>query len=301
MTQPSTLSIRRGLRPPRSLISDAAERSAVLLPTTVPARYELRTSGPDATARKPIARASSAHAVKLLRRHESIDRQESLARPARRQVLAERQHVDVRVAQLPHRVGHFVIRFAQANHDAALGPQIGPQLLSPAAALASFVRTTPADRAPARSSRGTHSTLCANTASGMPSSKCCSAASSPAKIARQQFDRHVRQPIVHRLDASLVVIGPAVGQVVAIDDRDHDVREPHSLDRRGQLLRLARIGRLRIAERLDAAKPAAARAFFAGDHERRRAARPAIVQIRAASLFAHRVQPVLGDRIDASR
>ncbi len=32
---------------------------------------------------------------KLFRRHESIDRQESLARSARRQVLAERQHIDV--------------------------------------------------------------------------------------------------------------------------------------------------------------------------------------------------------------
>ncbi len=54
----------------------------------------------------------------------------------------------------------------------------------------------------------------------------------------------MRQPLVDRLDASLVVAGAAIRQVVAIYDRDHDVRESHPLHRRGQMLRLVRVGRL---------------------------------------------------------
>jgi hypothetical protein len=69
--------------------------------------------------------------------------------------------------------------------------------------------------------------------------------------------------------------------------------ECHSLDRSRKLLRLIRIRRLWIAERFNAAEPAATCAFFASDHERGRAARPAIIQIRAASFLADRVQSMI--------
>jgi hypothetical protein len=107
----------------------------------------------------------------------------------------------------------------------------------------------------------------------------------------------LRQTIVHDLDASLVVAGPAVGQIIAIDDCDYDVLELHALYGSGKLFRLIRIWRLWIAERLDAAEPATARALFPGDHERGRAARPAIVQIRAVSFLANRMQAMVRDRM----
>jgi hypothetical protein len=102
---------------------------------------------------------------------------------------------------------------------------------------------------------------------------------------------------MHGLDASFVVTGSAVDKVVAIDDCDHDVLKAHSLDDCGELLRLIRIRRFGIAKRLNTAKSATAGAFFSSDHERCRAARPAIILIRASSLFAHRVQAMVGNRV----
>ena len=89
--------------------------------------------------------------------------------------------------------------------------------------------------------------------------------------------------------------GTAVGQIIAVDDCDDDMLQAHPLDGRGKLLGLIRIRRLRIAKCFDAAKSTAARALFSGDHERGRAARPAVIQIRAASFLAHRMKPVVRD------
>ena len=99
---------------------------------------------------------------------------------------------------------------------------------------------------------------------------------------------------MYGLDTLLVVRRPTVGQIIAIDDCDHDVIERHSLDSSGELLRLICVWRLWGAERFNAAEPAATSAFFAGDHERRRAARPTIIEIRAASFLADRVQSMIG-------
>ena len=62
---------------------------------------------------------------------------------------------------------------------------------------------------------------------------------------------------MHRVDAAAIVPRAAVGQVVAVDDRDHDIVEPQPLDRVGQPLRLVRVRRRRRLERLDRAEPAA--------------------------------------------
>ena len=136
MTQPLANRCQSGrATPPTNLICDAA--ASIL----VRACFQQQSGAIRASNQRPRRDGAKSHfaclvgpGVKLLRRHEAVDRQEPLARSAGGEVLAERQHVDVRVAQLPHRVGDFGVRFAEADHDAALGQQIGPQSLRVAAA-----------------------------------------------------------------------------------------------------------------------------------------------------------------------
>src|SRR6185312_3252171 len=57
--------------------------------------------------------------IELLRLYESIDGQIALARFARRQILAQRQHVDVCTSKSTHGIDHLVVRFAEADHNTA--------------------------------------------------------------------------------------------------------------------------------------------------------------------------------------
>ena len=182
MTRPThSASEMRVARAAESLLRHAAVDPVRASSNNSPARYELRTSGPDATARNPIARASSAHAANCSGgTNRSTGRNRSPGRPGARywpsvsmSTSASRscRIASVTSSSVSPRPTMMLLLVHRSGRNCFRAPQ----------ALASFARTTPADRAPARSSRGTHSTLCANTASGMPSSKCRSAASSPAK------------------------------------------------------------------------------------------------------------------------
>ena len=65
------------------------------------------------------------------------------------------------------------------------------------------------------------------------------------EVGDQHLDRGVGQPPPDLGDAAGEGLGAAVGQVVAVHRRDHDVRQPHPLDRLGQPHRLQRVERRR--------------------------------------------------------
>ena len=79
----------------------------------------------------------------------------------------------------------------------------------------------------------------------------------------------------------------AVGQVVAGDGGEHGVAQAHLLDGLGHPLGLARIGGLGVAG-VDQAEPAGPGAALAVDHERGGAVAPALGDVGAARLLAHR-------------
>ncbi|EGJ77981.1 putative lipoyl synthase [Streptomyces sp. Tu6071] len=83
--------------------------------------------------------------------------------------------------------------------------------------------------------------------------------------------------------------GPAVLQVVARDARDGRVVEVHRADRLTDAARLVAVERLRLA-RVDLAEVAAPGALVAPDEEGGLAVLPALVDVGAAGLLAHRVQ-----------
>ena len=83
--------------------------------------------------------------------------------------------------------------------------------------------------------------------------------------------------------------GAAVGQVVArhaSDDRVLEAERAHRLGHPGRLVRVAGLGSAGV-DQAEAAGPGAA---LAEDHERGGAVGPALVDVRAARLLAHRVQ-----------
>ena len=88
------------------------------------------------------------------------------------------------------------------------------------------------------------------------------------------------------------VVGAAIGQIIAVDRGDDDVREAEVGDRVGDVLRLVGIERRRQAGR-DIAEGAGARADLAHDHHGGVLLGPAFTDIGAAGLLADGDQIVL--------
>ena len=110
------------------------------------------------------------------------------------------------------------------------------------------------------------------------------------EVGREHLDRRVRQLRLERADRRRVVAGAPVGDVVAVDRRDDDVLELHLRRRLRDAERLERVGRRLGLAGVDVAVAAGAGARVAEDLERRRAASPALGDVRAARLLADRVQ-----------
>ena len=95
--------------------------------------------------------------------------------------------------------------------------------------------------------------------------------------------------LVDRAHGLGVQPGAAVGQVVAGDAGDGGVAQPHRPHRLGDPARLVAVQRLGLAG-VDLAEVAAPGALVAADEERRLAVLPALEDVGAAGLLAHRVQ-----------
>mmetsp|Transcript_13662 Transcript_13662/g.34025 ORF Transcript_13662/g.34025 Transcript_13662/m.34025 type:complete len:230 (+) Transcript_13662:517-1206(+) len=114
------------------------------------------------------------------------------------------------------------------------------------------------------------------------------------EVGREALEAHRRLELLHAAHDARVMLRPAVGEVVAVDRGDHHVVHAPRGDRLRRLLGLVVRGQRRFARRLDVAEAAGARARVAEDHDRGRGrallARPALADVRAARLLAHRRQ-----------
>ena len=107
----------------------------------------------------------------------------------------------------------------------------------------------------------------------------------PLEIGDQRLDAAARGVPMHGAEGLRPVPGAAVGEVVAVDRRDHHVLEAELADRAADAL-----GLLAVLPRgptvRDRAVAAVARAHVAQDHEGRRRVLPALADVRAAGLLA---------------
>ncbi len=117
------------------------------------------------------------------------------------------------------------------------------------------------------------------------------------EVGRQHLDGRLGQLALDRTDRRRVVAGAAVGNVVSVDGRDHDVAQLHLGGRLSEPQRLERVRRMLRPSGVDVAVPAGAGAGVAEDLERRCAATPALADVGAACLLADRVQALSVDEL----
>ena len=115
-------------------------------------------------------------------------------------------------------------------------------------------------------------------------------------VGDQHLDRHARRASADGADDGGELGGAAVGQVVAGDRGDDGEAQAHALDGLGHPLGLHRVGGQRVpgVHQAEAARPGAA---LAVDHEGGGAVGPALRQVRAARLLAHRDEVEVAHRL----
>ncbi len=114
------------------------------------------------------------------------------------------------------------------------------------------------------------------------------------EIRGQDFDRGGRAARADGTDNLREMFGAAIGEIVAIDRGDDDVGEPELEGRFRDMLRLRHIERAGHAG-LDVAERAGPGAGVTHDHEGGVLLVPALADVRAAGLLAHRDEAVLLD------
>ena len=148
-----------------------------------------------------------------------------------------------------------------------------------------------------RCSLRTVSMLWLKTSGRAPSTVCSACSSTPRKSGVSTSIVAAGQLRPDRADRRRVVAGALVGDVVAVDRRDDDVLQPHLERGLREPERLERVDRLGRGARVDVAVAAGPGAGVAEDLEGRRAASPALRDVRAARLLADRVQPRAVDQL----
>ena len=108
---------------------------------------------------------------------------------------------------------------------------------------------------------------------------------------------HVRQLRLQSPGHGCEVAGAAVGDIVAVDGGNDDVLQAHLRRRLREPERLERVGRVLRLARVHVAVAAGAGAGVAEDLERRGALAPALGDVRAARLLAHRVEARAVDQL----
>ena len=116
------------------------------------------------------------------------------------------------------------------------------------------------------------------------------------EIRRQDLDGRGRAARADGADGLREMLGAAVGEIVAIDRGDDDMGEPELEGRFRDMFRLGGIERAGHAG-LDVAEGAGAGAGVAHDHEGGVLLVPALADVRAARLLAHRDEAVLLDDV----
>lgn len=217
-------------------------------------------------------------------------------------VLAEGDDVDAGGAQVAQRGDDLVLLLAEAEHDARLGDDA----VAVAVVVSALDRLDVLEHGEALAEGG--AAVAHVGREGLDGLDVVRVDVEPAarherhhvqvapEVAGQGLDEQARLLGLDAPDGLGEVARAAVGEVVAVDARQHDVAQPPARQGLGGVLGLVRVQRRGRAVRLDAAEAAAARARVAHQHDGRRrgvlvAAAPALRDVGAPRLLAHRVQP----------
>ncbi|MPM65451.1 hypothetical protein SDC9_112347 [bioreactor metagenome] len=210
------------------------------------------------------------------------------------QVLADGQHVDVMRTHVAHDLQDFLIGLAQADHDAALGRNLGVQGLELLEQVQRELVVRARTRFLVKARDGLEVVVHHVRRRGLEDLE--RAVIAATEIRHEDFDLRQRRKLADVLDALHEVARSSIAQVVAVHAGDHHVLEAQLRNRLGQVQRLVHVERIGAAM-AHVAERAAARALVAHDHEGGRALAEAFANVGARGFFADGVQLVLAQDV----
>ncbi len=249
-----------------------------------PAWYEDLTRGPASTwanrsSSTPNARVSG----ELLGRDPPIHRE---VHGGRLEVLAHGQQVAVGVPEVAHGLGHLVGALAHPEDEVRLGDALRAE----AAGDAQHVeRPVVAERRPDPRVQPAHRLQVVGEHVGFGLHDRGDVPFPALEVGGQDLHRAARHGLPDRPDGCRPEACSAVGQVVAGHAGHHHVPEAHRRHRLRDPSRLLLVHRARLGGH-DVAEPAAPGALLAEDQERGLPVLPALEDVGAAGLLAHRVE-----------
>ena len=210
------------------------------------------------------------------------------------QVLADGEHFDVVRAHVAQDFAHFVVGFAQADHNAGLGGHMGHHF---------FVAAQKFERVFVVSARACHFVqarvgfeIVVHYVGRGFGQDFQGDVEPAAEIGHENFDFGGGAGLADGGDAVGKVLGAAVAQVVAVDRSDDDVAQVHGAHGIGEILRLFGIERVGAAV-ADGAEGAAAGAHVAHNHKGGGAAAEAFADVGAGGFFADGVHFLLAQDV----
>ena len=232
---------------------------------------------------KPFRACDRFQRFELVRRPEARHRR---VLAARLQILADGEEIDIRRAKIVHHLHDLFARFAQAHHQSRFGEGARVDLLHPRQ---QPERGVIARARPHREIEPRHGFEIVIEHVGRRLHHRFDRALLAQEIGRQNLDRRVGRRRADGAHGSREMRRTAVVEIVAVDRGDHHMGEPELGNRGADILGLVGAKRPRQPG-LHIAEGAGARAGVAHDHHGRVRLLPALADVGAAGLLAHRVQ-----------
>ena len=211
----------------------------------------------------------------------------------RTQVLTQRENVDGGAADVPHRLDHLLSGLAESKHQARLGQHLWAMRLGKTQHLECLLvtRTGVAHRV-CQPAHGLD-VLCKDTEPAVNDRR--DSGGIAAEIRCQRLHRNVRGARFDGPDALGIVGCSAVVEVITIHGREYDVLQAHEFNRARDVGGLLAVEPAAGVSRVNRTEPTGAGADLTHEHDRRRAVVPALADVRALGLFAHRCQAMRAD------
>src|SRR5688500_2719515 len=207
----------------------------------------------------------------------------------RLQVLPDGQHVHAVRPQVAHHLQDFIVGFAQPDHQAGLGWQLGVQPLEVFQEAKGMQIVASRARLAVQARYGFQVVVQdVGRRRGQDFQRDVQAA---PEVGDQDLEPRARRSLAYLRDAVDEMPRAGILEVVAVHAGDDDIGQIEPGYRLGQVARLLGVGGERPAVR-HVAERAAPGADVAEDHEGRRALAEALGDVRTRSFLAHRVQAV---------
>ena len=197
-------------------------------------------------------------------------------------------------AHVAHDFQNFLVRLAQAHHQAALGGHAGVQLLELLEQVQAELVVTARARFLVQAGCGFQVVVHHVGRCGLEDFQCAVVAAT--EVGHQDFNLGAGRQLTDVLDALDEVAAAAVAQVVAVHTGDHDILQAQLGDGFGQVQRLVLVQRVGAAV-AHVAERAAAGALVTHDHEGGCALAEAFTDVGATGFLTHRVQLVLAQDV----